>query len=51
MNRVGFLFYAARSASERSERLQQKSCPKGTPLKAVSRKPSAGAKAERASHV
>ena len=34
-------FLAARSASERSERLQQESCPKGTPLKAVSRQPSA----------
>jgi hypothetical protein len=36
---VGFLFYAARSASERSERLQQDSSPQATPLKAAGRQP------------
>ena len=45
--RVGFLFYAARSASERSERLKQESSPKATPLKAVSRKPSAVSRRQR----
>ena len=44
-------FFAARSASERSERLQQESSPQATPLKAVSRLPSAGDSAERVSSV